>query len=91
MYSVYILENPQGRFYIGQTDDLPRRLSEHNHPDRARTRYSGKHGPWTLVWSEDHPTRASAMARERFIKSRKSARWIRHHLLGGASPDVHRD
>ena len=32
MYCVYILQNPSGRFYIGHTDDLERRLGEHNNP-----------------------------------------------------------
>jgi len=26
MFCVYILQNPAGKFYIGQTDDLPARL-----------------------------------------------------------------
>ena len=41
--------------------------------------------------SERARQRAKELARERFIKSRKSAQWIRRFLLGRASPDVHRD
>ena len=88
---VYVLENSQGRFYVGHTDDLGRRLGEHNDPDRAKSKYTRKHGPWRLVWWEEHCGRSSAVRRERFIKSRKSAAWIRQYLLGRASPDVHRD
>ena len=87
----YILENESGRFYVGHTDDLDRRLSQHNSQDLTGAKYANKHGPWKLVWSEPHGTRADAMRRERFIKSRKSAAWIRTHLLGRASPDGHRD
>ena len=58
MFYVYVLENPPGRFYIGHTDDLPRRLVEHNDPGRAKSKYTAKHGPWRLVWSERHTTRA---------------------------------
>ena len=82
MYWVYVLENPEGRFYIGQTDDLDRRLAEHNDPDCAKSKYTVKNGPWQIVWSEQHGARASAVRRERFIKSRKSAAWIRENLLG---------
>ena len=88
---MYVLENPQGRFYVGHTDDLSRRLGEHNDPCRSGTKYTRKHGPWVLVWSERHPDRPSAVRRERFIKGRKSAAWIRQYLLSRASPDVHRD
>ncbi len=38
---VYVLENPQGRFYIGHTDNLERHLPEYN-PKR-------KSGPNTLI------------------------------------------
>ena len=88
---VYVLENPHGRFYVGHTEDLDRRLLEHNDAALAKSKYTRKHGPWMVVWSEQHTTRAEAMRREEFIKSRKSAAWICQHLLGRASPDVHRD
>jgi len=34
---VYVLENPQGRFYIGHTDSLERRLSEPNPEEKMGT------------------------------------------------------
>ncbi|MCH8260873.1 MAG: GIY-YIG nuclease family protein [Planctomycetes bacterium] len=77
----YILENAAGRFYIGSTDDLDRRVAEHNDPDRSRSKYTVKHGPWKLIWSESHRSRAEARARETQIKKMKSARWIRERLL----------
>ncbi|MBM3944101.1 MAG: hypothetical protein FJ317_01225 [SAR202 cluster bacterium] len=43
----YILRNGDGRFYIGQTDDLALRLRRHNQ-DRS---FSTKNrGPWEIVW-----------------------------------------
>ena len=89
----YVLENTAGRFYVGSTGDLERRLSEHNDSNRATGKYTAKSGPWRLVWAESRPTRALAMRREQFVKSRKSAAWIQRYLLGRASPDpdVHRD
>ena len=82
MYFVYVLENEAGKFYIGQTDDLDRRLQEHNDPMRSKSKFTAKHGTtWRLVWSERHPDRASAMRREKQIKSMKSAKWIRTTLL----------
>ncbi|MEE9130359.1 MAG: GIY-YIG nuclease family protein [Phycisphaerales bacterium] len=70
----YILENAAGKFYIGSTDDLDRHVVEHNDPDRPRSKYTVKHGPWKLVWSESHRTRAEAMAREKQIKRMKSSK-----------------
>ena len=90
-FCVYVLENPQGNLYVGHTSDLDRRMRQHNDPESGSGKYTHKNGPWRLVWSETHATRAGATRRERFIKSRKSAAWIRRYLLGRASPDVHRD
>jgi predicted GIY-YIG superfamily endonuclease len=68
MFWVYILENPEGKFYVGHTDDIDRRLIEHNDPDQPKTKYTRKNGPWKLVWSERYHTRSSAMLREKQIK-----------------------
>ena len=81
IFWVYVLESEDGRFYVGQTDDLDRRLAQHNELGASMGKYTLKNGPWKLVWSEQHPTRSSAMKRERDIKRMKSARWIREHLL----------
>ena len=86
MFWTYILENAEGRFYIGQTDDLAVRLENHNRTDRIGGKFTRKSGPWRLVWSEPHATRSAAMQRERQIKRMKSARWIRETLLNGRVP-----
>jgi putative endonuclease len=78
---VYVLENSTGRFYVGQTEDLARRIADHNEIGPTRGKFTLKNGPWTLVWSEVHATRSEAMPRERQIKAMKSARWIRQNLL----------
>ena len=81
MFWVYILQNQKGKFYIGQTDNLGNRFSSHNRIDKIRGKFTRNNGPWTLVWSEEHPDRSSAMRREREIKNWKSARLIRDRLL----------
>jgi putative endonuclease len=80
---VYILQNPSGKFYIGQTEDLSARLENHNRTDAFEGKFTRKNGPWRLVWQEEHPNRSSAVMRERQIKKMKSSKWIRDHLLNG--------
>ena len=86
MFWVYILQNQQGKFYIGHTDDLANRLQSHNRTDKLLGKFTRKNGPWQLIWSEAHPTRSAAINRERQIKAMKSARWIRENLLNGRVP-----
>src|SRR5204863_8173278 len=81
MFWVYILQNPQGHFDVGNTENLRNRVTSHNRTDKINGKFTRKNGPWTLVWSEQHPDRASAMRREREIKNWKSARLIREYLL----------
>lgn len=82
-FHAYILQNPAGRFYIGHTDDLDRRLNQHNDSEGKSHlgKYTQKNGPWSLVWSEAHPSRSAAVLREREIKAWKSAARIRSELL----------
>ena len=45
-YHVYVLLNPDGKTYIGQTNDLERRLAQHNEPDFRGTLHTQRHqGP----------------------------------------------
>ncbi len=91
MFWVYVLENPRGMFYVGQTENLVHRVASHNRTDSFGGHFTRKNGPWKLVWSEEHETRSSAMLRERQIKRMKSATWIRSQLLSGETTAVNPD
>ena len=91
MFFVYILENPRGTLYVGQTEDLDTRLQDHNRTDSFEGHFTRKNGPWRLVWSEEHDSRSAAVKCERQIKRMKSAKWIRTHLLAPQSAAVNPD
>jgi predicted GIY-YIG superfamily endonuclease len=63
MYWVYILQNPSGQFYIGQTDDFPTRLANHNRTDKNRRQIRPQEWPMDtcLVGITSHPSRRHAM------------------------------
>ena len=77
-YFVYVLiSESTGRRYVGQTDDLNRRLAEHNSPEHNLAKFTTKHpGPWRLAHSEELSTRAEAMRRERWLKTGVGRRWL---------------
>ena len=83
MFTVYVLRNPAGRLYVGQTNDLERRLAEHG---SGTSRWTKSRGAWDLVYQEAFPSRASAMRRERALKSGQGRTWLRGHLNGRAGP-----
>ena len=50
-YHVYILvSQTSGKFYVGYTNDLDRRLAEHN---RKKGKYTDAGQPWGLVYTSN--------------------------------------
>ncbi len=78
----YILRSEStGKLYKGQTNDLGRRIEQHNNPELKNHRYTLVNpGPWELFYSEKFETRAEAMKREKFFKSGKGREWIKENL-----------
>ena len=63
---VYILKCSDGRYYTGQTDNLDRRISEHQVGGFCD--FTSRRRPVQLVCSEYFPTRIEALEAERRIK-----------------------
>ena len=67
MYYVYILESlKNGRLYTGSTNNLERRLFEHN---SGQSKYSRLTKPFKLLYCEEFPTRTEAVHREKYLKT----------------------
>jgi putative endonuclease len=78
MYYTYILQSEtNGRFYVGSTDNLKRRVAQHNDPHYTGSKTTKRfEGPWKLVQFESYPSRSRAVTRERQIKAWKSRKAI---------------
>jgi putative endonuclease len=75
-YFTYILKSETtDRYYCGSTDDVARRVREHN--DQGAKGGKKFEGPWELVWSQASETRAEAMALDRKIEKRGISRFLR--------------
>ena len=74
-FTVYILYSfSLDSYYIGQTNDVSRRLERHN----AGYVKSTKRGrPWKLDYVKSFETRSESMAYETYIKSMKSKVYIK--------------
>jgi putative endonuclease len=83
MFYVYILYSPSSdKYYVGHTDDMERRLHEHNNPEKEGT-FTSKHRPWrSEAVFQCSPDRSDAMKAERFIKKQKSRRFIERLVRG---------
>src|SRR3989344_1921016 len=71
---VYILKSSKhGRYYVGSTNDLERRLDEHF---RGKSKYTRDSGPYELIFSQSYLSLDDARKIERWIKSQKSRKLI---------------
>lgn len=77
MYYTYVLQNQAGRFYTGYTQNLRKRLSQHN---AGKTGYAGKRGPYLLVYYEACLNKYDAESREQYLKSGMGKRYIKSRL-----------
>jgi putative endonuclease len=69
-YFTYILECADGTLYVGYTNDLERRLHNHNN-SKSGAHYTKIRRPVKLVYSETFKTLSEALKREAEIKSWK--------------------
>ena len=66
-FVVYVLYSKKyDRFYVGFTQDLKRRLKEHN---SGKTKSTKAYLPWVVVYTERVKERTQARKREKYLKS----------------------
>ncbi len=74
MFFVYILQSlKDNSFYIGQCDDLDKRMSKHAD---GMSKYTASKRPLKLKYFEGCSTRSQAILREKEIKKTKSRIYI---------------
>ena len=74
MYFVCILQSDKdGKFYVGYTNNVRRRVYEHNNGEVSITKHRR---PFRLVYLEGYLNQQDATAREKFFKTG----WGRTHL-----------
>ncbi len=79
LFFVYILSSPRTRrFYVGSTQDVPKRLREHNAGKSLSTRAGI---PWELVFTRPCTTRSEAIRLENKIKARGIRRYLQDNQL----------
>ena len=64
------------RFYIGMTNDLNRRIKEHNN---GKTKSTKGYLPWEILFSEEYPSLELARKRELYLKSGIGREYIKDY------------
>jgi len=80
MFYAYVLKSlKNGRHYTGSTNNLERRIGEHN---SGQTKYTSQAGPFELIYKESYNTKLEAGRREKFLKTGKGREFLKQ-ILGG--------
>ena len=81
MYKVYAIQSEvDGRLYVGMSQDIEKRVREHN---SGRVFSTKGYRPWKIVFAEEVGERAEARKREKYLKSgfgkEFRSRWSPYH------------
>ena len=95
-FYVYIVRCRDASYYVGHTDDLEKRIADHNSGQLSA--YTRKRRPVRLVWLDEFQTREEALAHERQLQGWSRAKkealiagnWDRLRLLSRSSSEVRR-
>jgi putative endonuclease len=74
-YRVYVIQNPEGKFHIGVSDDVARRVEQHN---AGQSRWTKGRGPWAIVWQSGELSLSEARKLENRLKRQKGGHGLFH-------------
>ncbi|MEK7592906.1 MAG: GIY-YIG nuclease family protein [Patescibacteria group bacterium] len=76
MYTIYVLKSKiYSKSYVGITNNLLRRLSQHNAGYHA---YTKRWKPWIIIYTEIACHRIEARKREKYLKSAAGRIWLKN-------------
>jgi len=84
-YVYILLSKKDNHFYIGSTNDLKRRIKEHQYGKNVST---AKRLPVELIYFEGHRSKEDATRRERYLKTDKGKRTLRQILKESLHKEV---
>jgi putative endonuclease len=68
VYQVYVIRNEAGKFYIGLSENVSKRVEQHNQGVSKWTRHRG---PWSLIWTSESLPLSDARKLENRLKRQK--------------------
>ena len=91
IFIVYAIKSESsGKIYIGQTNDLTKRLRRHNGdlPNKSTSFTSKNHGPWKVIYQEKYDERPQAIRREKELKSFRGREFLKQCPVSSAGRAV---
>lgn len=67
-FYLYIIKDEDDNIYVGQTNNLGKRVQEHGHKHKKSSKYVKDNGNFKLIYQEEYNSRLGVMRREKQIK-----------------------
>ncbi len=77
-YYVYIIRSKEGFIYKGMTDNLDRRLVEHN--NKALSFWTKRGSDWKLIYKEEFDNKTDALKMEKWLKTGVGREYLKEIL-----------
>lgn len=76
-YTYVIRSRKNGRLYTGSTNDLRKRLKQHN---EGKSTWTKNKGLWNLIYYEACLNEEDARSREKYLKTGMGKRYLKNRL-----------
>lgn len=73
-YVVYVIQNNQGKKYTGYSNNIEKRLMQHNSGITKSTRYGEN---WELIYSKEFDLKRDAILFEKYLKTGKGRDYLK--------------
>ncbi len=80
LWYIYIAKARTGRYYVGITTDVDRRIEKHNNGNGSM--FARQQGPFVLVYQSE-PFSGKSEARKREVQLKKWSRFKKEKLIKG--------
>ena len=67
MYFVYVLKSKEGFHYTVMTEDLEKRMNEHN--NTSLSFWTKRGTDWEIIFQEDYKIKSESLKREKWLKT----------------------
>ncbi len=79
MFYIYVLRSVNfKKSYVGHTDNIERRLKEHN---SGKNIFTNKYKPWNIIHKEEFIGLSQAIMREKFFKSKSGRKYLKTKIF----------
>ncbi len=76
---VYVLKSKEGFHYTGMTEDLEKRMKEHN--SKSLSFWTKRGTDWNIIYQEDFELKSEALKREKWMKTGVGREFLKENVI----------